>query len=393
MSVLSQRALERRLKRYFLKATHNFFTPCAPGFEDVLEVEIRALPDVTIESTERGGVSFSGPLDTVYHANLRLRTARRVLLRLDDFLAQSYPTLFNRIGRLPWEHYLGFNKTYSLRVNAKASRVHHHRNIAETVRSGVLKALEPHGLKPDLDAEAPLEFHVRLYRDRCTVSLNTSGEHLHKRGYRSHVTEAPMRETLAASCLMSLEQRDFGLVLDPMCGSGTLLIEAALLARNIAPGLHRSFAFEAMPSFQQSKWSRFKLEAASEQTASPTYFLGNDLDPAAILSAKDNAERAQVMTCIDFQTGPAETLTVPTKGRSLLVSNVPYGKRLGSKISAQIFLRSFAKHLAQNYKGWHYGFITASSSWLESAGLDAYQKRTFKNGGLNVLLVTGHIPD
>ncbi|HEV2123167.1 MAG TPA: THUMP domain-containing protein, partial [Chloroflexota bacterium] len=185
MLVLSERALERRLKRHLMKEAHSFFTPCAPGFEDVLKREVEALPQVTLHDGERGGVSFSGPLDTVYHANLQLRTAHRVLLRIDDFLAQSYPALFDRVSRVPWELYLGFNKQYSLRVSAKTSRLRHHKNIAKTVHDGICKAVEPLGLSPTLQDEATLEIQVRLFQDRCSLSLDTSGEHLHKRGYRT----------------------------------------------------------------------------------------------------------------------------------------------------------------------------------------------------------------
>jgi len=393
MPALSERALERRLKRHVLKATHSFFAPCAPGFEAVLEAELKTLPDVTLESTERGGVSFSGPLDTVYHANLRLRTAHRILLRLDDFLAQSYPTLFNRISRLAWEHYLGFNKTYALKVSAKTSRVRHHKNIAETVHSGVLKALEPHGLNPVLSEDAPLEFHIRLFQDRCTVSLNTSGEHLHKRGYRTHISQAPIRETLAASALMSVDSPSYDLIFDPMCGSGTLLIEAALLAKNKVPGLSRTFAFEAMPSFQRSKWERFKLEATKEQMPPDTQFLGNDSDAATIAAARDNATRADVTELIKFQSGLAESLNVPSQGRSLLLSNVPYGERLGSKEEVKAKLQGFAIHLAQNYAGWDYAFVTKDTAWLESAELKPERTHPFQNGGLNVFLGTGKIPN
>ena len=393
MSSLSKRALERRLKRYLLKATHRFFTPCAPGFEDVLETEIKALSSTSLEGSERGGVNFSGPLDTVYHANLRLRTAHRVLLRLDDFLAPSYPILFNRISRLPWELYLGFNKTYTLKVSAKTSRIRHHKNIIKTVHAGVLKALKTHRLSPVLNDDAALEFHIRLFQDRCTVSLNTSGKHLHKRGYRTYVSIAPMRETLAASTALSCDAQDYDTIVDPMCGSGTLLIEAALLAKHIAPGSNRTFAFEAMPSFQQSKWERFKLEATKEQSSTSRQFLGNDIDPVAISAAQDNATRAEVAALIEFQSGSAESLKVSLQGRSLLLSNVPYGERLGIKDEVKTQLRRFASHLVQNYAGWDYGFITQNGAWLEQAGLDPYQKRPFYNGGLNVFLIRGHIPD
>ena len=144
MATLSQRALERRLKRYFLKAEQRFLAVCAPGFEAYLEEEVRALPEVKEVAGIHGGVQFSGPLDTMYHANLQLRTAHRILLRIDDFLAQSYPVLFDRAKRVPWELYVGFTDTLSINVSAKRSRLRHHKNIAATLFDALLTSLEPH---------------------------------------------------------------------------------------------------------------------------------------------------------------------------------------------------------------------------------------------------------
>ena len=130
---LSERALERRLKRHFRKTTQRFFAPCAPGFEDILEGEIKLLPEVVVEGTQWGGVAFQGPPDTIYHANLWLRSAHRVLLRLDEFLAPSYPVLFDRASRINWELHLGFRASYSVHVSAKTSRLRHHKNIAKAL--------------------------------------------------------------------------------------------------------------------------------------------------------------------------------------------------------------------------------------------------------------------
>ena len=203
----------------------------------------------------------------MYHTNLNLRSAHRVLLRIDDFLAQSYPMLFNKTSKIPWELYLP--KQFSIQVSSKTSRLHQHKNIAKTLNDAIQAHLNPLGLKPVLKDDAALEIHVRFFQDRCTLSINTSGEHLHKRGYRQLTTEAPIRETLAASLLQTLDLSSFVFVVDPMCGSGTFPIEAALLSTNIAPGLQRTFAFEYLPGFQQSKWERFKREAQEERFKHP----------------------------------------------------------------------------------------------------------------------------
>jgi putative N6-adenine-specific DNA methylase len=387
---LTPRGLERRLKRHLLKEKQEFFAVCAVGFEGVLEQELSAISyqlsaeNLNIVSREPGGITFTAPLETLYHANLQLRTAHRILLRLDDFLAQSYPMFFNKVEKLPWELYLGFNKPYSIQVSAKESRLHQHKTIAKTIHDGITEYLKPLGLSPQLMDDAPLEIHVRFFQDRCTLSVNTSGEHLHKRGYRQLVSEAPIRETLAASILQSVDIQSFNTIVDPMCGSGTLLIEAALMLKNIAPGLQRSFAFERLPFFQLSKWERFKREAVVKQQETSVKLLGFDVDAKNIEIAKANAEKAGVADLITFEVADARTLQVSPTGKPLIVCNVPYGERLENSV-----LKPFAKNLQKNFKGWKFAFVTKEMRWLES--FDIQTTKRFQNGGLNVNFVAGSI--
>jgi putative N6-adenine-specific DNA methylase len=400
---LTERGLERRLKRHLLKEAQEFFAVCAPGFEEFLKGELSALshqlsaksvhtkentdsnllsPLLTLKTQETGGITFTAPLDTMYHANLHLRSAHRVLLRIDDFLAQSYPMLFNKTKKIPWELYLGFNKTYTVQVSAKESRLHQHKTITKTIHEAITESLKPLGLSPQLHDSAPLEIHARLFQDRCTLSVNTSGEHLHKRGYRQLVSEAPIRETLAASILQSVDLKKFATILDPMCGSGTFLIEAALLLKNVAPGLQRSFAFEQLPFFQTSKWQRFRLESAQRQQETAVKLLGFDIDAHNIEIAKANAAKAGVADAIHFEVADAIALKVPAHGKTLLVCNVPYGERLETSV-----LQPFAKNLQKNFKGCSFVFVSKELDWLEA--LEVQSSKRFQNGGLGVYLVTG----
>jgi putative N6-adenine-specific DNA methylase len=382
---LTPRGLERRLKRHLLKESQAYFAVCAVGFEKGLEQELSTLsPLLTIISKEPGGVTFTAPLETLYHANLQLRTAHRILLRIDDFLAQSYPMLFNKVSKLSWELYLGFNKTYTLQVSAKESRLHHHKNITKTIHDGITDYLNPLGLSPRLSDTAPLEIHARLFQDRCTLSVNTSGEHLHKRAYRQLISEAPIRETLAASILQAVDVQDFDTLVDPMCGSGTFLIEAALMLKNITPGLQRKFAFEHLPFFQATKWERFKREAVAKQTETSIKLLGFDIDAKNIEIAKGNAVQAGVAELITFEVADAKTLQVSSRGKSLIVCNVPYGERLERGV-----LDPFAKNLQKNFEGWHFAFVTKEMGWLET--FNTQSTKRFQNGGLNVNLVVGSI--
>lgn len=391
MPALSPQGLERRLKRHLLKELQSFFLPCAPGFEAVLAQEVSSLPDNRQIQVERGGVAFRAALDAMYHANLNVRTAHRVLLRVDDFLAQSYPMLFNQSKKLPWELYLGFQQSYSLQVSAKTSRLRHHKQIAKTLHEAILNRLLPLGLKPEQRDDAPLSLQLRFFQDRCTISVNTSGEHLHKRGYRSLVSEAPLRETLAASILLKTKAATFQTLVDPMCGSGTLLIEAAALASHKAAGLARSFAFEHAPFFQASKWERLKREAKAQETLSNQRLIGIDIAAKTVSIARRNAQQAGC-TFIDFYQGDARNFKLALDpGSTLILSNLPYGERLESAKSLNPLLADFARHLREQYRGCHFAFVSKDLAWLEPTYFDIQESLAFSNGGLKVYLVLGYV--
>ena len=385
---LTERGLERRIKRHLKTAPQAFFCPCAPGFEAVLKAEIAALPEVSELASERGGVSFSAPLQTLYSANLNLRTAHRVLLRVDEFLAQSYPMLFDHARRVSWELYLGFADTYSVRVSAKESRLRHHKKLAETVQAAVAAKLEPLGLQPVQADAAELSFQLRLYQDRATLSLDTSGEHLHKRGYRKLTGVAPLRETLAAGVVLAAGNvQPYDFVLDPMCGTGTLLIEAAQMASGRAPGLTRAFGFEHAAFYQDSLWQRLNREAQENIQAPKLQFLGIDTDAEAIKLARRNAAQAGVGELISFEQGDARALNYAelTTDSSLLLSNVPYGERLSNEDEVSTLLSDLATALKQA-KG-AFSFVTQNEVWLQE--FKPSQKLVFSNGGLTVKAFAG----
>lgn len=388
---LSERALERRLKRYLLKAPQTFFAPCAPGFEDGLEGEVSALPDTRVLAGERGGVTFTGPLDTVYYANLHLRSAHRVLLRVDDFLAQSYPMLFDRARRVAWEHYLGFQPHYSVQISAKVSRLRHHKQLASTLGEAITARLAPLGLLPVLTDDAAPEIYLRLFQDRATLSINTSGEHLHKRGYKTHGTAAPIRETLASSILLTLPLTQYDLIVDPFCGSGTLLTETWQVLSRTPPGAVRQFAFEMLPFFMASKWRRLREEALAAQVIPAVSLVGCDISQDAVSAAKTNAAAAaapiQVKQADIFTLTPAD---LPKANRPLIVSNLPYGERLTSKTEAAVLYRRLTEHLAQHFAGWDFAFIASAANWLEEPCI-VTEKRAFQNGGLAVWLLQGYV--
>ncbi|MDQ3459866.1 MAG: hypothetical protein M3498_11280 [Deinococcota bacterium] len=392
--MLSERALERRLKRHVYKATQRYLASCAPGLEQVLVGELRALGAAEIVAV-RGGAEFSGPLDLLYHGNLWLRTANRLLWRQGDFLAQSYPMLFNKAVRLRWELMLGFAPAFAVRVSARASRLRHGAKIAETLHSAALEALEPLGLAPALLDDAPLTVHARLFQDRCTLSLDSSGELLFRRGYRQATAKAPIRETLAAGCLLEAGWQNFDLIADPMCGSGTLLLEAAGLAEGTAPGLNRSFAFEHFPSFQPSKWQRLRREARSAAPAHPDLRLvGADHALGALRALYGNAERAGLRGRLEVMRGDATSLDYGalrgSSHRPLIISNPPYGLRLGEGEVMALY-RALGQRLRETAKGWNFALISPHARLLETAGLEVGSVTPFENGGVRVGLYRGRV--
>jgi len=442
MTVLTARALERRLKRHVRSQPQTFFAVCAPGFEGVLEAEVRHLAEtvpeagITLGEVERGGVTFMGHLDCVYYAHLHLYSANRVLWRIDTFLAQSLPMLFDKARKVPWEHVLASADAYTIRVSAKASRLNHQQAVADSLSQAISRALTPHGLTPQyLEKFAPeraqqtLDLHVRLFQDTCTLSVNISGDHLYKRGYRSLPHPAPLRETLASSVLQDLQLTSYDTLLDPMCGSGTFPIEAALLCRHLPPGYNaaapRHYAFERLPTFQASKWQRLRQEAAAREADMHEADMREaDTNPSCSLRivAGDNHADAVAMTVQHARAaGVGETITVlqrdarawlsaplpappsaqlsdsssdsssanvlTLEGRTLIVANAPYGKRLQSTDDVAT-LQTLQQQVQDARADGHdvtLAVITSPRVAQKLTGFSSHKR--FRNGGLTVVLL------
>lgn len=387
MTKLSQRALERRIKRQLKNRDLSYYVACAPNFEDVLAKEIAELEHISNIELEHGGISFDAPLDTLYHANLNLRTAHRVLLRLGNFLSQSHPMLYDHARKIPWELYLGFNKSFSIRTTAKESRLSHHNHIAESLAAAINKRLNDLGLEAKEDKNSKTEIYLRLFQDRATISLNTSGEHLHKRSYRQNHAKAAIRETLAASILLKSNLEDFDAVYDPMCGSASFLIEAAQIASKQAPGLMREFAFETMPFFQESKWLRFKKEAEAKILEPSLEIIGSDISKKNVAVARKNLREAGFEDLINLSVKDARASSIQ-KENLLVVTNLPYGKRIMSESEAKELSTDFAENLKNNFQGSYFSVVTNHEKAFRQKDFKI-NRTNFSNGGIKVTLVQG----
>ncbi len=335
------------------------FAVCAPGLEpflaqELVELGLRPLlpprPSSSPKGGERkggqrgegeGGVEFQGTLRDVYRANLHLRTANRVLARLGAFDAAAFPELVRKASRLPWERHLTPGQPVALRVTCHKSRLYHSDAVAERVaramgeRLGQLSPIvkfdpQDGSSREDADANLPQLTLVRLAHDHCTISVDSSGALLHRRGYRQAVAKAPLRETLAAGMLMASGWDMTSPLLDPFCGSGTIPIEAALMAHRIPPGRARHFAFMDWPNFDAAMWSSLPaplLSQTGEGLGVGAKILASDRDAGAIKSAQANAERAGVADVIEFSCRAVSAIEPPL-GPGWVVTNPPYGVRV-----------------------------------------------------------------
>ncbi len=336
-----------------------------------------------------GGITFTGDLPALYRANLHLRTASRVLARLgSSFHAAAFSELRKKASRLPWERFLTPGQPVSIRVTCHKSKLYHSDAVAERVAGAIADRLGKPSplLKPaDEDAANPPQLVVvRLVNDLCTVSLDSSGELLHRRGYRLAVAKAPLRETLAAAMLMASGWDMASPLLDPFCGSGTIPIEAAMMALGIPPGAKRKFAFMDWPGFDKS--------VVSDELPITNHHLpliqASDRDAGAIEMARANAERAGVAEMIEF-TRQAVSSVTPPEGKGWVVTNPPYGKRVSEGKDLRNLYAQFGNVLRQKCPGWDVSVLCSDPSLLGQMHLNLDTSITMVNGGVNVRLGRG----
>jgi putative N6-adenine-specific DNA methylase len=380
------------------------FAVCAPGLEPFLTQELEQLGlragrpvPLSGQGEESGGVEFQGDLRDMYRANLWLRTASRVLVWLGAFDAAGFPQLVRKASRLPWERHLAPGQPVALRVTCHKSRLYHSGAVAERVaraigeRMGQLSPVEK--FSEDNDTNLPQLILVRLAHDHCTISVDSSGALLHRRGYRLATAKAPLRETLAAGMLMASGWDMTSPLLDPFCGSGTIPIEAALMARKIPPGRARRFAFMDWPNFDAATWPPAPLPSQTgEGLGVGAKILASDRDAGAIESAQANAERAGVADCIEFSCRAVSAIEPPT-GAGWVVTNPPYGVRVSAGRDLRNLYAQFGNVMRDKCSGWHIAMLCDNVQLIHNTGLKFDEARSISlvNGGLKVRLSRGII--
>ncbi len=367
----------------------SLFAVTPPGLEDITRAELFGL-GINQPRAVLGGVEFAGFLTHLYRVNLWSRTASRVLVRLGEFHVVAFDELRRKTADLLWENFLRPGTQVEVRATCHKSKLYHSDAVAERVAEAINERIYPQMNAEMHDHNNPRKSAksadhlvvVRVDHDHCTISLDSSGAHLHQRGYRLATAKAPLRETLAAALLLHARYDPTQPLLDPFCGSGTFAIEAALIARNIAPGLHRRFAFIDWVNFDTQEWGeQLKTARAESRATAPAPILASDRDEGAVTAALANAKRAGVADSIQFRACAVSGIEPPS-APGLLISNLPYGKRVGD--DARDVYAQFGKVAQAKCPGWRVGIIAGSLALAKQTRLAFGEPLMIENGGLKV---------
>ena len=365
-----------------------FFATTAKGVEEVLAGEVRQL-GVTDISTETGGVRFRGDIASCYRANVWLRTANRVLLTLAEFPCATPQELYDGIRTVPWPDYLNPDMTLAVDCNVRDSAITHSGFAALKTKDAIVDTLrDRHGRRPNVDTASPdLRINVHLVRNRCTVSLDSSGTPLDRRGYRLARREAPLRETLAAALVLLTEWDGTVPLTDPMCGAGTIPIEAAMMAARRAPGLlGREFGFNRWPSFDARLWREVVDEARGKALeALPAPVVGSDISAAALATALKNARSAGVDRLVMWQ--KSDMLEREDVLPGVLLFNPPYGQRLGEVEQLKPVYRQIGDFLKRRCTGSTAYILVGNLELAKHIGLKATRRIVIYNGPIECRLL------
>ncbi len=361
------------------------FAVTAPGLEDVCACELQALGMDAVRIVA-GGVEFCGGLREIYQANLWLRSASRILVRMGQIKCRDFPDLYRKGLRLPWGRFIRPEMAVQVRASSQQSRLNHSGRIAATLTEAINRSLGR-----EATPEGPPQLLLARFEDDiCQLSVDSSGELLHRRGYRAETAFAPLRETLAAGILMKLGWEGSAPLADPMCGSGTFVIEAALLAGNRAPGMERRFAFMDWPGFRPGLWDALRIEARKAERPVAVSLCGGEREPEALAAACRNATRAGVENLVQLRLQEMEQFVAPA-GLGLVVCNPPYGKRIGRDEDLRPLYQSLGELFIKQFPGWQGAFICPDDKLAKAARLPLTRLATLHNGGISVSLWAANI--
>ena len=358
--------------------TYTLVATCLFGLEHLLGEELDALGFDRIDTID-GRIRFRADESGIARANICLRFAERVYISLGSFSATCFDELFEGTRALPWEMWIGKNDTFPVKGHAIRSALFSVPDCQKIVKKAIVRRLESaYGISwfPETGIKYQVEFFI--FKDEATLMIDTTGIPLHKRGYRPAHNDAPIRETLGAAIAALSRPRENVLLWDPMCGSGTIAIEGALLARHIAPGKNRSFAAEDFPSLPKSIWLDEREQAIAGELPIGFEAYASDIDPATVEIAKENIRRAGLADTVKAFVADARKISAEGR-RGTIVTNPPYGERLGTKEEAETLYREIGVHF-RSLAPWQVYVITSHAGFERFYGKRADKVRKLYNG-------------
>ncbi|MCP3940761.1 MAG: RNA methyltransferase [Desulfobacteraceae bacterium] len=381
-------AFDKRVKRRIGARAHDFFAVCPPGLKSTCQNELTALDhDIQEIKALPGGVAFQTKLPLACLANISLGSPSKILMRIAAFKAENFATLEKKIKQIDWELFLPGNTELNIQATAHKSRLYHSGAIEERCRA----IIEPRLFTPGEKSKQTLL--IRADHDQFELSLDMSGDLLFKRGIKQKVITAPLRENLAFAILKTIGFTHRDVLIDPMCGSGTFSIEAAMIQTRIPPGFFRSFAFEHWPGFRKENFNYLKNNIKKEFSleANPKIF-ASDIDGSALSLLEDAMDQHDFLK--NIQTGKTDFFDIQpaqlTPEKGVVVLNPPYGKRLGADMDMVRFFSEIGKKLAADFKGWRVGIIYPEKALGRVMGLPL-QPMPFFHGGLDLFAGIGKI--
>ena len=366
----------------------DFFAPCPRGLETLLHHDLEVLGAQNVRSTE-GGVHFSGDWALCYRANLESRIASRILWRVKETQYRSEQDIYQAAFELQWQRW--FDVTHTIRVNTTAIRcpLKSLEFITLLVKDAVCDRFRAHcNERPSVDTLEPdVRIHVFIEDSKLMLYLDTSGDALFKRGVRQHTNIAPLRENLAAGILLLMNWQPGTPLLDPMCGSGTFLIEAAQMSLNIQPGIARNFAFEKLKNFDAALWRGMREQAiAAQLPARPLEIYGSDLYGDAMKTALRNLEEAGLSECVELKQANVLEISAPAD-HGMLVANLPYGERMGELEELEVLYPKLGDALKKKFGGWTAYLFTADKAILKLMRLSSSRRTPLFNGAIECRLL------
>jgi len=366
----------------------DFFAPCPRGLETILHGDLETLGAQNVRATE-GGVQFSGDWALCYRVNLESRIASRILWRVKETKYRTEQDIYQAVFELQWQRW--FDVTHTIRVNTTAIRcpLKSLEYITLLVKDAVCDRFRDHcNERPSVDTLTPdIRIHVFIEGDKLMLYLDTSGDALFKRGVRQHTNIAPLRENLAAGILRLAGWKPGTPLLDPMCGSGTFLIEAAQMSLHIQPGIARGFAFEKLKNFDAALWGKMREQAiAAQLPVKPLELYGSDLYGDALKSAWRNMEEAGLSECVQLKQANILEISAPAE-HGILVANLPYGERMGELDELAELYPKLGDALKKKFGGWTAYLFTADKAILKMMRLSPSKRIPLFNGAIECRLL------